>query len=295
MEPVDRLQDRIPAPLACWRGTRDPGDFPPRGAGYTDRHDGGVCQENRGRRFPGLSYDQVGAGRSSRLSDPRGYTVERHVADLEAIRSTISAPRLILIGQSWGATLAAHYMAAYPSRVERAVFTSPGALSQQDFKGSSEITDRLAPEDRQRARSLILTPRILTWELLRQINPEAAMNLVSERELDARLNAYLRAVTPAARCHPAEPVPVQGAGWLANRFTEADRRGVRDPRAALRKLRVPGLVLRGACDYIDPDAARQYQEALPNARFVAVEGAGHLIAADQPEVFFSLLNQFLAE
>src|SRR3712207_2805724 len=56
-------------------------------------------------------YDEVGSGRSSRLEDPRGYTLERDVADLEAIREEIGAKRLVLIGHSYGGTLAAAYAA----------------------------------------------------------------------------------------------------------------------------------------------------------------------------------------
>jgi hypothetical protein len=73
-------------------------------------------------------YDQVGSGRSARLTDMRKYTTERHVADLEAIRQEIKAEQVILIGQSWGNTLAADYMAAYPEHVARVIFSSPGAL-----------------------------------------------------------------------------------------------------------------------------------------------------------------------
>ncbi|WFR70960.1 alpha/beta fold hydrolase [Prescottella defluvii] len=39
--------------------------------------------------FDVYAYDQVGAGRSSRLTDVRGYTVERQVEDLEDIRETL--------------------------------------------------------------------------------------------------------------------------------------------------------------------------------------------------------------
>ena len=51
-------------------------------------------------------YDQVGTGRSSRLADPRGYTITREVADLEAIRQRIGADRMVLIAHSWGAQVA---------------------------------------------------------------------------------------------------------------------------------------------------------------------------------------------
>ena len=67
-------------------------------------------------------YDQVGSGLSTRLRDPTQYTVARHVADVEAIRATLGVGRLILIGESWGASLGAHYIALHPQHVARAVF-----------------------------------------------------------------------------------------------------------------------------------------------------------------------------
>jgi pimeloyl-ACP methyl ester carboxylesterase len=64
--------------------------------------------------FDVYAYDQIGAGRSARLADVKAYTVARHVADLEAIRTTIGAEKIVLIGNSWGGTLAANYLAAHP-------------------------------------------------------------------------------------------------------------------------------------------------------------------------------------
>ena len=58
-------------------------------------------------------YDQIGSGSSDRLEDVREYTTERHVMDLDAVREEIGADQLILIGQSWGNTLLADYMAAH--------------------------------------------------------------------------------------------------------------------------------------------------------------------------------------
>jgi proline iminopeptidase len=74
-------------------------------------------------------YDQVGRGRSSRLDDPRAYTLERDVSDLEEIRATIDAEQVILIGHSYGGTLAAAYAASHPGRVAKMVLSSPGDSS----------------------------------------------------------------------------------------------------------------------------------------------------------------------
>jgi proline iminopeptidase len=70
-------------------------------------------------------YEQLGAGGSARLADPTGYGIDRDVDDLEQVRVILGADRMILLGHSYGATLAAHYLAAHPDRVDRLVLSSP--------------------------------------------------------------------------------------------------------------------------------------------------------------------------
>ena len=76
-------------------------------------------------------HDQFGSGASGRARDIAEYTVQRHVADLEAIRRELGADRIVLVGSSWGAVLAGYYMAAHPARVERAALLSPGVLTRR--------------------------------------------------------------------------------------------------------------------------------------------------------------------
>src|SRR5918994_7506902 len=52
-------------------------------------------------------YDLVGRGSSSRLDDPRHYTLGRDVRDLEEVRRKIGAERMILVGHSHGGMVAA--------------------------------------------------------------------------------------------------------------------------------------------------------------------------------------------
>lgn len=56
-------------------------------------------------------YAQLGAGPSTRLTDPTRYQVGRDVSDLEQVRLRLDADRLILVGHSYGGFLAAAYLA----------------------------------------------------------------------------------------------------------------------------------------------------------------------------------------
>jgi pimeloyl-ACP methyl ester carboxylesterase len=85
------------------------------------------------KNFDVYIYDQVGSGLSERLDNPAEYTVKRHVQDLENIRIIVGNKPCILVGDSWGATLACHYMAAYPQHVIKAIFTSPGSIDIREW------------------------------------------------------------------------------------------------------------------------------------------------------------------
>jgi proline iminopeptidase len=98
------------------------------GPGSPSTFDASLAESLADVGFDVYNYRQVGAGLSSRLNDVRGYTVERHVADLDAVRAAIGTERVMLVGASWGGQLIANYIAAHPNRVERAVVSSPAHI-----------------------------------------------------------------------------------------------------------------------------------------------------------------------
>ncbi|WP_329558549.1 alpha/beta fold hydrolase [Streptomyces uncialis] len=247
--------------------------------------------------FDVYAYDQTGSGRSTRLRDVRDYTVARHVADLETVRRAIGAERVILVGQSWGASLAAQYLAAHGNRVARAVFTSPGALWGRTRPGSEagDPWKRLTPAQRERREELAGEPRILAASLLLRVNPRAAHALVGDREADHWMRETALTGKDGGSCPGAAPAPAHHnpLGFYANQLTSTDFEEIPDPRPALRTAHVPALVLRGDCDYLAPEVAREYVTTLPDTRFVAVEGAGHALPRDRPARYRSLLLDFV--
>lgn len=56
-----------------------------------------------------------------KTADPRFYTTSDAVADLEAVRQALGAPKLDLVGVSYGTRVAQHYASAYPGAVRSIV------------------------------------------------------------------------------------------------------------------------------------------------------------------------------
>jgi proline iminopeptidase len=241
-------------------------------------------------------YDQVGTGRSSRLADPRQYTIDRQVADLEAIRRRIGADRLVLLGHSWGAQVAAGYLAAHPAHVAMVVFSSPGPLAPALDDGSdAEVRSRLTTRQRLDLYRLLVRPRVLLGYTLLQVNPRAARAFVGDAEMDARNDRVYNAGRAGAHCRGASPGPaLHGLGFYAYQFPQsAAARPWADPRSQLARLPTPALVIKASCDYLSWATGVDYRQALPNAQLVYLHRAGHNAYQDQPAAFLAVVRAFL--
>lgn len=64
--------------------------------------------------------------------------------------------------------------------------------------------------------------------------------------------------------------------------------------AAARALTLPTLLIRGQIsDVVSPQGAREFLAAVPQAQFVEVPGAGHMVAGDNNDVFTEAVLDFL--
>src|SRR6185369_9501362 len=131
---------------------------------------GSGCQPDHRRlfdpeRFHAVLFDQRGAGRSRPKGRREANTLPHLIADMETMRSRLGIERWMLVGGSWGATLALAYAQAHPARVSgivlRATFLGTRAELEHAFlqnlvrfhPGLSEDFFSLLPED-ERARPL---------------------------------------------------------------------------------------------------------------------------------------------
>ncbi|MBX3635919.1 MAG: alpha/beta hydrolase [Rubrivivax sp.] len=244
-------------------------------------------------------YDQVGSGASGRLDDIAGYTLERNVADLEAIREQLGAQQLVLVGSSWGAVLATHYLAAHPERVQRMVLLAPGVLTRRTDFPYDHRRSASAEDD----RVLLPPPRMVLAGVLARISPPAAERFASQDEMGAEMDRFIAsgALEAQGRC-AGSPAPAAtagraaGANYYANLMIKRSLERAPDPRERLREVHTPVLILRGECDYIPLASAQLYRDALPAARLAEVPGAGHALTAGAAgEAVAAAMRTFLEE
>ena len=241
-------------------------------------------------------YDQIGSGRSARLGDPREYTVDRHIRDLEAIRKSIGAKKLILIGDSWGATLAANYMAEHPDRCAKVIFSGPGLMESSSAPSTYPDAPMTQSAEAFFARIYSRYPNL---QRLIETDPLSAHRAAPDNEMDPQLDALVQSSLPYIVCDPRKlPADsnIQGMGWWVNTMVALDLS--RHPHQIADKLKrnhTPVLILRGGCDYLRWEVAYQYKQTFPNSKLIYVPKAGHAFGFDQPEIYTSAVKAFLLD
>ncbi len=241
-------------------------------------------------------YDQIGSGHSARLEDITEYTIERHQWDLAAIIGKIGAQKVILIGHSWGAILAATFMAEHADRVEKIVFTGPGPippirreLATVPPPDSLNLQPPPTTNQQANAQAQNLRSRLMTkWAYL------FGNKLASDREADAFMAHLFGHLNQSAVVDAATlPEPRIGAGYYAHIMTYKSFFAFEDQRSQIKNDTLPVLLLRGQYDNQKWGYAEEYLALFPNHKLVIVPNAGHFMELEQPALYLQAITTFL--
>ena len=225
-------------------------------------------------------YDQRGSGRSERPWSGE-YSIARLVEDVEGLRRALGVPQVALLGHSFGGTLALEYAAKYPPRVSRMVLVGaasdiPAACRARVEYLASHYATALA-----QARADTAGRRGQPRE-----DCDLAFNTIrgSDRE---RVNDEVMFPDMAAGRRQAEVDSASGlrnTGELSNALFNSGLTSYRF--GAPGKVRMPVLILAGAHDFaIGLAPQRALAQALPSARIVEYDRAGHFLYLDEPARF----------
>jgi len=212
--------------------------------------------------FAVVAWDEPGAGRSSDV--PPNFALADYANCLAAVIVALDLGPAHVAGLSWGGTVALELYRHHPELVATLLLVDTYA----GWKGS-------LPEPEVRARMDGARRMLATADHL--FDP--ALPGLFAGDPPAEFVPLLEEMAAAVR-----PASMRTAVLL---MAEADQRDL------LPRIAVPTLLIWGELDARSPlTVARQFEEAIPDAKLVVIPGAGHVSNLEAPEAFNDAVREF---
>ena len=252
-------------------------------------------------------FHQRGAGNSTRPIDrfesknyPKNMTqleqtlgIGAQIADIERIRRILKEEKLLLIGHSFGGFIAALYAAEFPEQVEKLILVTPAGMltpPQKENNIFDAVRERIPEKELPKYDSLVKE-----YFNFGNIFSKSDADLV---DLHMQVGRYLlKGMGYDISLVDAPPTP---GGWssFAVYFSTGKSPDFRD---AVGHITAPTLILHGKDDDISLNGSKEYEEFIPNAKFVSIGCtdtstiSGHFIYDDCPEQFGAAVRNFLTD
>lgn len=233
-------------------------------------------------RFRAVLFDQRGAGRSTPARSREANTTAHLIADMERLRTHFGFERWLVVGGSWGATLALAYAEAHPERVLgivlRATFLGTRAELEWAFgTGLStfypdlyeDFLSLLTPEER-------LSP--VDSYFRRILDPDVAIHAPAARAYGdtERILSEVRPATTRLDFSPSSRIPatalMEAHYFSHDSFMTPDQLLANAHRLA----GIRGIIVQGRYDLLCPPRTAHALAAIwRDATVQVVDNAGH--------------------
>ncbi len=239
--------------------------------------------------------DERGSGRSQKLEDPSGYTIENMVEDVEGVRQALGLGKISLLGHSYGGALAQAYALKYQANLTHLILGSTWSSSKALNEIFVKMKQNMSPELRERIDKL-----------------EAAglFGHGKDYEKNRYTNDYMIAAWGEGyfpylyQNHPDpnyDPVDNGKMAWDLYRemwgehgefVIDGNLKSV-EYTDRLAGIKVPTLILVGDHDEADPSLSQAMHEKITGSKIVVFPKAGHMTFVDDTGMFIQTVDDFL--
>lgn len=234
---------------------------------------------------PVIFLDQLGCGRSTRITDTTLMTIEQNVEQLEQVRKALKLDKFYLYGHSWGTMLGMDYYVKYPKGIQGLIFSSP-LFSTKIWTDDADTLIATLPEATQKA--------IRESERLKDYANEAY-----KEAMKVYYKAYVRR-SDKSKSQQDTAAKYFGENvynfmWGPSEFTATGNLLNYNRLKDLPKIKVPTLLTAGEYDEARPSSVLYYTSLIPGAKFKVIPRAAHSTMMDNPKEYIGVLREFLSE
>lgn len=289
-----------------------------------------LAAERVAERRQVFAYDQLDTGRSERVNDRSKWTVEAHVAEVEAVRDALGLDEVHLLGQSWGGMLAMAYALTKPKGLRSLILASAPASAPRWAATAMRLREDL-PDSTKRAlarceRTVLRQPitksskALTTQDLAKKAKGmQKALPVIASTPVQrlaaiaSHLPTLRRAVYPMltipfmtryvfrGTAMPAGMLvamagmnpAVYESMWGPSEFVATGLLQQFDLSDRLGEIDVPVLLTSGSYECADPEQMRDMAAAIPKSEWVLFEDAAHCSEFEDPERYATVLTDFL--
>jgi proline iminopeptidase len=244
-----------------------------------------------------IFIDERGSGRSQKLEDPTGYTVENMVEDVESVRQALGLGKISLLGHSYGGALAQAYALKYQSNLSHLILGSTWSSTKAMNDVFVRMKQNMSPELRDRIAKLEATG------LFGRGKDYEKSRYTAEYMIAAWGEGYFPYLYHNRPDPNYDPIDAGKMSWdLYREMWGSDGEFVIDGNLKsveytdrLRTIKVPTLILAGDHDECDPSLAKTMQERITGSKLVIFPSSGHMTFVDQSRMFVKAVDDFLKE
>lgn len=239
--------------------------------------------------------DERGSGRSEKLEDPKGYTVDAMVEDAEAVRVALNLGTIDLLGHSCGGLLAEAYAVKYPKHLSHLILCSTFHSTKEMNAVFVAMKEKMAPELRARIDAMESAGLYgngkdyekgrYTEDYMKAAWGEGYFPYIYQNHPDPNYSPTANGVMSWDLYR--EMWGSHGEYVIDGNLTSfeyADR---------LPSIHVPTLITAGDNDECAPSLAREMNSLISGSKLVILPKSGHMTFVDQPGMFIRAVDQFL--
>jgi proline iminopeptidase len=242
-----------------------------------------------------IFIDERGSGKSEKLDDPAGYTVETMVDDVESVRTQLHLGHINLLGHSFGGVVAQAYALKYQKNLSHLVLCSTFDSTRALNAVFQKMKEKMTPELRKRiddAEAAGLYGHGKDYEKNRYTTDymtaawgDGYFPYLYQRKPDANYD-------PAAGGNMSWDLYREMWGSHGEFVIDGNLVSV-EYSDRLPSIHVPTLITVGDHDESDPLIAREMHEKISGSKLVVLPDSGHMTFVDQPILFRKAVDDFL--
>ena len=233
---------------------------------------------------PVVYYDQLGCGKSDRITDNKLLKISRFVNRLGELIKYLGYKKIYLLGHSFGGALATKYTLEHPGIVKGLILVSPYISAAQWNFDQMQIIQKMP----KKMRLAIILAEISAKKNSKEYKKALAFYLKNHiSRMDKVPHCWVES-KKTADFSIAEKM-----GGNDDFFSFAGELGKVEYVNELKNISCPVLFICGEYDPVSPNAIKFYASHVKNSKTAVISDASHMNFLEKPAKFNSIVINFL--